>query len=203
MEEGKVNLDYLVYKTMREYAKRLVIRGYVTAHGGNLSIRSGNTVWITRHASSLEDLKQDDVIKIRMDKPVGFDIVASTETPVHLAVYRKSSNLAVIHAHPKYAIALSYFYDELVPMDSEAYHVMKKIPVVEGSPGSQMLAENVSDALSKYHAVIVRGHGVFASAKFMDVAYQYLVMVEHAAEVIYLVEFYKQTGKKFITPKIF
>jgi len=201
MEE--TSLDYLVYKTMKEYAKRLVIRGYVTAHGGNLSIRSGKTVWITRHASSLEDLKPDDVIRIRMDKPVGFDIVASTETPVHLAIYRKSSNLAVIHAHPKHAIALSYFYDELVPMDSEAYHVMKKIPVVEGSPGSQMLAENVSDALSKHHAVIVRGHGVFAAAKFMDVAYQYLVMVEHAAEVIYLVEFFKQTGRKLITPKIF
>jgi len=195
--------DYLIYKTIRDYAMRLAMRGYVTAHGGNISIRSGNTVWITRHASSLEDLKPEDVVKIRMDEPVGFDIIASTETPVHLNIYRKTANLAVVHAHPKHAITLSFYYDEIVPMDSEAYHVLRKVPVVEGSPGSQMLAENVANALAKHHAVIVRGHGVFTAAKFIDIAYQYMIMVEHAAEIIFLNELFKLTGKKFIKPKVF
>jgi len=196
-------IDHQIYLVMKDYALRLTRRGYVTAHGGNISIRSGNTVWITRHASSLEDLKPEDVVKIRMDKSVGFDIIASTETPVHLNIYRKTANLAVLHAHPKHAIVLSYYFNEIVPMDSEAYHVLRKIPVVEGSPGSQMLAENVANALTKHHAVIVRGHGVFTASKFIDVAYQYMCMVEHASEIVYLHELIKATGKPFIKPKIF
>jgi len=196
-------MDLKAYEMIREYALRLSKRNYVTAHGGNISIRSGNTVWITRHASSLEDLQPEEVVRLRMDEPVGHDIIASTETPVHLNIYRKTSNLAVVHAHPPYAIVLSFYYDEFIPIDNEAGRVLRKVPVVEGSPGSDMLAENVANALKKYHAVIVRAHGVFTTAKFLDVAYQFMCMVEHGARIFYLTEFFKSTGKKFIAPKYF
>jgi len=196
-------MDYQIYLKIKDYASRMARRGYITAHGGNISIRSGDIVWITRHAASLENLRPEDVVKIYIDKPSGHDLIASTEVPVHLRIYKETENLAVIHAHPSYSVTISFFYDEIIPLDSEAYHVLRRVPVVEGSPGSEELAKNVAEALKRHHAVIVRAHGVFAAAKFLHIAYHYLSMVEHSAEIIYLTELFKLTGKSYIKPKVF
>ncbi|MGQ4832531.1 MAG: class II aldolase/adducin family protein [Candidatus Asgardarchaeia archaeon] len=197
-------LDKQIYLQMKEYATRMVRRQYVTAHGGNISMRIGNIMWITRHASSLEDLRPDDVIRLRVDKPTGNEIVASTETIVHRMVYQKTENMAILHAHPPYSVVMSFFVDELIPPDAEAYYVLKKVPVIEGQSGSKTLAERVSEALSKNLAVIVRAHGVFTASKYMDVAYQLMCMVEHSAHMLYLISMKKQLSpEKFIVPKEF
>lgn len=195
-------MDYEIYLTFRDYSSRLTRRGYVTAHGGNMSMRSGDTVWITRHASSLESLRPEDVVKVYLSKPSGHDLIASTEKTVHFKIYQETPNLAIVHAHPPYSVALSFFVEKLIPPDEEGYHVLKEIPVVEGSPGSPLLAEHVADALKKHYAVIVRGHGVFAASKFIDVAYQFLCMVEHSAKIKYLTMILSQTGAKYITPEV-
>ncbi len=196
-------LDRQAYLIIKEYSSRLAKRGYITAHGGNISIRSGNIVWITRHAASLENLRPEDIVRIYIDRPTGHDLIASTEAPIHLRIYRETQNLAVLHAHPPYSVVLSFFYDEIIPYDSEAYHVLRKVPIVEGSPGSEELAYKVANALKSHHAVIVRAHGVFTASKFVDIAYQYMCMVEHSAEIIYHVELFKTTHRKFIKPRIF
>ena len=200
--ESDINQE--VYKVLKEYASRIARRGYATAHGGNLSIRSGSYMWITRHACSLEDLKPEDIVKVPVDRPSSYDIIASTETPVHREIYRRTNNLVVLHAHPPFSVALSFFIDELVPPDSEGYHVLRRVPVVEGRPGSTTLANEVANALMSCWAVIVRGHGVFASSKFIDHTYQILCMVEHSAKISYLKNLYEGAlGVKARTPKEF
>ncbi len=192
-------LDVEIYKQIREYALKLAIRGYVTAHGGNISVREGNSIWITRHATSLEEVKRDDIVRVYVGKPSDNDIIASTEAIVHKEIYKNSGNLVVMHAHPPYSVALSFFYDEIIPSDVEGYHIMKKIPVVEGAPGSKELAENVSNALSKHLGVIVRGHGVFTASKSIETAYHLICIVEHSSEIFYLKEMMKSHyGDKFI-----
>ncbi len=192
-----------VYREIRKYALKLARRGYVTAHGGNISIRSGNIMWITRHASSLENLRFEDIIQVYVDKPSSFDALASTETIVHRKIYLKTPNLAIVHAHPPSTVALTFFYDEIIPLDSEAYYVLKKVPVIEGSPGSENLALNVAEKLKTCYAVAVRAHGVFTAAKYLDIAYQYMCMVEHSSKIILLTEGLKNLGLKFIKPRKF
>lgn len=192
-----------VYEELKDYCLRIARRGYVTAHGGNASIKSGNIMWITRHASSLENLKPEDVIQVSLEKPSSFDVLASLETIVHRQIYLETPNLAVLHAHPPISVALSFFMDEMIPIDTEGYYVLKKVPVVEGQPGSLELAKNVAKALKSYYAVIVRAHGVFAAAKYMDIAYQYLCMVEHSAEILWLTEVLKKSGLTLHKPKKF
>jgi len=184
-------LDDEIYQQIREYAFRSTRRGYVTAHGGNISVREGNSIWITRHATSFEDVKQEDIVRVYVDMPSDNDVMASTEAIVHKEIYKKTDNFAVMHAHPPYAVALSFFYDEIVPPDAEGYYVMKKIPVVGGSPGSKELAENVSNALLKHLGVIVRGHGVFTASKSIETAYQLICIVEHSSKIFYLMEMMK------------
>lgn len=193
-----------VYKLFRKYGRLLAIHGYVAGHGGNLSLKSGNKMFITRHGARLEDLTPQDVIETRVDELSSLDTIASSEVLLHRAIYAESGQyLACVHTHSPYAIALSFFYNELKPIDTESSYVLKKIPVVEGEAGSREMAEAVAKALKESHAVIVRGHGVFTAAQVMDVAYRYACLVERSAQVLYLVETLKRLGCPFITPTRF
>ena len=60
------------------------------------------------------------------------------------------------------------------------------IPVVSGEPGSQEVADTVSDALISSKLVIARGHGTFAAGKTLDEAYLYTSLCEHACRVLAL-----------------
>jgi L-fuculose-phosphate aldolase len=59
-----------------------------------------------------------------------------------------------------------------------------KIPVVQGAPGSQEIADNVTRALSSSKLVIARGHGTFAAGKTLDEAYVYTSLAEHSCRVL-------------------
>ncbi len=81
---------------------------------------------------------------------------------------------------------------------------MKKIPVVGDAPGSQELAENVSNALLRYLGVIVRGHGVFTDSKSVEIAYHLICIVEHSSEIFYPREMMRaKYWDKFIKTKKF
>ncbi len=189
------------WKIFRLYGRKLTEKGYVAGHGGNLSIRFGNKMFITRHGCTLEDVKLEDVIEIEIESETSFDAISSTETVVHREIYRQTQNLAVMHAHTPYAIAISFFTETLKPIDAEARHILREVPIVEGRAGSKELAMRVASALKEHHAVIVRGHGTFAASQTMELAYRLLCMVEKSAQQIYLTEILKKLGLKFIEPR--
>ena len=108
------------------------------------------------------------------------------EYRVHREVYRKTSLQAIVHAHPPCAVAASLVMDEVIPEDSEGEMFSPRIPVVTGAPGSEEIAENVSNALLSSKLVIVRGHGTFAGGKTLDEAYNYTSLAEHSCRVLFL-----------------
>jgi len=184
-----------VYRLLRYYGGLLSRHGYVAGHGGNLSLRSGGSIYITRHGARLEDLRPDDVVEVPLEGPSSLDAIASSEILLHRAVYLNGAqHLAIVHTHSLYATAASYFLDELKPLDVESAYVLRSIPIVEGPAGSAKLAERVAEALKDHHAVVVRGHGVFTAAKVMDVAYRYACLVERSAMLWFLVETLKAQG---------
>jgi L-fuculose-phosphate aldolase len=110
---------------------------------------------------------------------------ASSEYRVHREVYRKTPHRVIVHAHPQAAVALSLVRDEVRPEDSEGIMFCPVIPVVSGAPGSQEIADTVSDALVNVKLVIARGHGTFAAGRTLDEAYLYTSLAEHACRVLY------------------
>jgi L-fuculose-phosphate aldolase len=111
---------------------------------------------------------------------------ASSEYRVHREVYRKTDLQVLVHAHPPYAVAASLVMDEVIPEDSEGEMFCPRIPVVQGAPGSDEIAQNVSNALLSSKLVIVRGHGTFAGGKTLDEAYNYTSLAEHSCRVLFL-----------------
>jgi L-fuculose-phosphate aldolase len=120
--------------------------------------------------------------------PFGGDVPqdASSEYRVHRAVYKRTPHLAIVHAHPPFAVAVSLVMDSVIPLDSEGEMFCPLIPVVAGDPGSQALADNVADALVHSKLVIARGHGTFAAGKTLDEAFQLTSLAEHACKVLAL-----------------
>ncbi len=163
--------------------KRLFAEHLVGGNFGNISIRSGREGFFIKRSGTFLNVASDPVfVTMEGDAPPE----ASSEYRVHREVYRKTSYEAVVHAHPPDAIAASFVQDEILPEDCEGKMFCPTIPVVQGAPGSQEIAENVSHALCLSKVVIVRGHGTFAAGKTLDEAYVLTSLAEHSCRVLRL-----------------
>jgi len=97
----------------------LFTRGLVSSHSGNLSIRLGEHIIITRRGSRLSCLEEHDLVETGVTKNDRSTPLASIELAVHRAIYQETPALSVIHAHPPHAIALSLAGTEILPSDAE------------------------------------------------------------------------------------
>jgi len=162
--------------------KRLFAEHLVGGNFGNISVREGDDGYYIKRTGAYLDVATAPVFV-----PLAGEVSAeaSSEYRVHREVYRKTPHRAIVHAHPPAAVAISLVRDEVRPEDSEGIMFCPVIPVVSGSPGSQEIADTVSDALVSVKLVIVRGHGTFAAGKTLDEAYLYTSLAEHACRVLY------------------
>lgn len=162
--------------------------GLISSHGGNLSLRMGDRLLITRRGAMLAHLQPDDIIETGLWKNDAGIALASSETVVHRAIYAATSALAVVHAHPPYAVTLSLIEDELIPVDSEGSYLLHRVPVVAAAKtiGSGEVAELVAPLLASYRVVMVRGHGSFAVGQFLEEAFQWTSALEASCQVLYL-----------------
>jgi len=180
-------LDEITFKSFRDIGRDIFLRGLISSHAGNMSIRTGDKLYITRRASMLGQLQPADIVELNLDKTDKNILVASSELVVHRAIYTNTSALAVVHAHPPYATLLSMIEDEVIPVDSEGSYLFKKIPVVspEKTIGSEEAAHIVSEHLKDYKIVLMRGHGSFARGDMLEEAYMLTSSLESSSFFLY------------------
>ncbi len=168
----------------------LFTKGLVSSHSGNLSIRLGERLIITRRTSRLGCLEEHDLIETGINKNDRNTPLASTELPVHRAIYRETAALAVVHAHPPHAVALSLTETEIVPIDTEGLSIAGRVPVLgwhmKVEPGG--LADIIAQALKKHQVVMVHGHGSFAIGQLLEEAHNYTTALEESCQVICLLK---------------
>jgi len=161
----------------------------VSSHGGNLSIKDGEYLYITKTGRMAGFLTEEDVIKLSIHKETKQDKEASIELIVHRQIYKDNPNInAVVHAHPITATALGYFLKEFIPMDIEGELFIKKVPIleVEKPSASLELAIGVSKLFQEgYKICIVKNHGSFSTGKTINEALKYTSTLENSAEIFY------------------
>ena len=179
-------IDPLIYEMFCEIGRDLYEGNMISSHGGNLSIRLGDRVIIKRRGAQLGRLKQHDLIETRLDKNDSGVALASTELLVHRTVYLNTPALAIVHCHPRTAIAFSLSRNELVPIDNEASYLLKKIPVVteEFASGTPQMANKVAEALKNYKIIMLRGHGSFSIGQTLDEAFFWSSTLEEACQIM-------------------
>ncbi|MCL5058480.1 MAG: aldolase [Actinobacteria bacterium] len=175
-------------KIFQQIGRDLFQSGLNNSHSGNISVRFGDRIIITRRGSMLGHLQVGDLIETGLDKNDSNITLASTEIRVHRAIYKGTPALAIVHAHPPHAISLSLAEDEIIPVDSEGSYLLHKIPVIhaEHTIGSEELEQSLPEMLKEYKAVMVRGHGSFAVGQLPEEAYQWTSSLEHSSRIIML-----------------
>lgn len=180
-----------MWQEMAKYGRKLVDHGLVESNFGNISVRAGDRMLITRSGTALDEIIEDNVVEVDIRDTSSLDIIASSETVVHREIYRKTSALAIIHAHCPYSVVESLLAgsgEAIVPVDSEGQYFLGDIPVVGGGIGSRELAENLADSLSSHRGAIVFSHGTFAVGRALGEAYIVTTQLEHSCRVKYLYE---------------
>jgi len=180
----------LILAQFQTVGSDLFRRGLVSSHTGNMSIRLGDRIIITRRGSQLGNLKEQDLIETGLNKNDRNTPLASVELPAHRAIYQQTTALAVVHAHPPHAIALSMSETEIVPNGADIRAEVGRVPVLGGdmdtSPGG--LEDVISAGLKDHHIVMICSHGSFAAGQLLEEAYKYTAFLEESSQVIWLVK---------------
>lgn len=175
-----------MYEQFRDIGHDIYTAGLISSHGGNMSVRVGDRVLITRRGSMLGRLTPDDLIETALEHDDSEIALASTEIVVHRAIYRRTNALAIVHTHSPNTILRSMIDDEIIPIDSEASYLLHKVPVysLPQTAGSGDVAETVSEALRDYKCVVLRGHGPFAIGTVLEEAFQWISCLEMACNIL-------------------
>ena len=179
-------IDERLYEEFRDVGRDIYVGQLTSSHGGNLSVRVGDRVVIKRRGAQLGRLKQADFVETSLYQKDSEITRASTELIVHRTIYLKTSALAVIHCHPRTAIALSMSREAIIPIDVEGSYLLHKVPVVaaEFASGSPEMANLVADTLREYKIIMLRGHGCFSRGQTLDEALQWVSCLEEASDII-------------------
>ena len=179
-------VEQRLYEEFRDIGRDIYVGGLTSSHGGNLSVRIGNRIVLKRRGAQLGRLQPEDLVVTRLDGKDSGLTRASTELIVHRAIYLQTSALAIVHCHPRTAVALSLSRDEIIPIDNEGSYLLHKVPVVaaEYASGSQEMADLVASTLREYKIMIVRGHGAFAIGQTLEEAFHWVSCLEEACDII-------------------
>jgi L-fuculose-phosphate aldolase len=168
------------------YGKKMADRGLVSAHAGNISKRIGNSLLISMHGSMLDEL-EGKIVQVTLDPPSPRDHLASSELPMHRAIYRQTEAKAVFHGHGRFSIIASLVTEaaHVTPEDSETAYYLPVIPIIEGESGTEELGYAAAVALKEHCGALIRGHGVVTRGASVEQAYAMLALIEQACHIRY------------------
>ena len=166
--------------------KYLWQEGLVDSHGGDLSVRDGDKIFITRRDAMLGDLKEGDIVEAGLERDER-DAKASKEISTHRAIYRETGALAIVHAHSPNAIAVSITDNKIIPQDAEGLSLFRSAAIVRAHQAiaSDEVARLVPSFLQGISVIaVVKGHGSFAVGKNLEEAYRYTSSLENSCRVL-------------------
>jgi L-fuculose-phosphate aldolase len=168
------------YRWLRQY-------GINDAHSGNASLRDGDRVWITPTGACADSLRPEHVVECRLGTPPTAG--ASQDCALHFAVYQANPAAhAILHSHGPHTVALTLQGADFLPTDFEGQLYFPRVPVVD-VPYDQYFARSpasVAQVLASYPIMVVRGHGVYACAKDLNLAYKWTCSLEQSAHTAFI-----------------
>ncbi|MCP5419805.1 MAG: class II aldolase/adducin family protein [Gammaproteobacteria bacterium] len=174
------------YKFLRKY-------GLNDSHSGNASIRDGEQVWITPSGCCADTVSSGELLECRHDGWIGAG--ASLDAPLHLAVYQGNPQVnAMLHSHGPYSVAMTMDSKEFLPADFEGQLYFSRVPVIT-IPYERYVDDAprlVAEVLAEYPIAVVRGHGVYACAENLGLAYKWTCSLELSAKTAFIAH---QAGK--------
>jgi L-fuculose-phosphate aldolase len=172
-----------------EAGKRLRDRFFVASNDGNISFRlSPNEILITPTSVNKGDVTLESILKIDMQGNVlSGALRPSSETKMHLAVYRTRSDVsAIVHAHPPTATgfaACRIRLDEDVILPEVVFGLAKIGFAEYGTPTTDEIPNAVVKEIPDCDAMLLSNHGALTVGPDVMQAYYRMEVLEMYARV--------------------
>ena len=169
-----------------ETALGLLTTGLIVNTSGNVSIRMGEHIVITPSGRDYKSLTPRDIAVVDLKgRVVDGEMLPSSETPLHLAVYQSNPEVAaIVHAHSVYATAISTILDVLPTIHYQMVDLGGAVPVAPYRTfGTDELAAVTSQALQGRSAALMKNHGSITTAETLDKALGRCVTLEWCSKV--------------------
>ena len=173
-----------------QLAREAINQGLLFRTWGNLSKRDKddkNNFLITPSGMGYEDMEEEDLVKVFEDGSYEGNIKPSSESPMHLALYRRFPDInVIIHTHQPYGSALSLLKRDIPLTESEAEKLGSNSIKISGYalPGTKKLHNNADHvaSLSGCKAILLEMHGVIIMGKDEESALENALLVEGACK---------------------
>jgi L-fuculose-phosphate aldolase len=164
------------------WGKLLFERRLISGWGGNLSCRAGKKDFlITGQHAPLGFLTPKDLVRVdQTGKPVKKNQRASSETPMHMAVYAGTDAQVIVHVHPPMVLAFSLTHDHFAPVSFEEKYTIGEVPIIPQDTPTVTRPERVVEELKYHPVVIIKGHGTVAIGKTLQEAFLFTDLLEEA-----------------------
>jgi len=164
----------------------LLQTGLVVNTSGNVSIRVDEHIAITPSGCSYEELCPEDIVVLDLDgNAVDGDLLPSSETPLHLAVYSANENIrSIVHTHSVYATAVSTLVRELPAIHYQIADLGGPVPVAAYQTfGTPELAYSVTSAIRGRTAALMQNHGALTVGDTVEHALRRSITLEWLSRV--------------------
>jgi L-fuculose-phosphate aldolase len=176
----------IIRQELARYGKMIEARGLTAGAGGNLSAREGRLVWVKPSGFSMAEVSGKDMCCVELDtgRPIEGRHKPTSELPMHLAVYKRRSDVSVIfHTHSPYASGVISSGAEIKPMFAEVVADLGNISTVPYLlTSTQQLADAVARAAERADTIFMKNHGVVCLGRTMKQAYFRCCVAEDAAK---------------------
>ena len=166
-------------------ARTVAESGLVVGSAGNLSVRDGDAMLITPRGARLEAIDPAHCVEVELATDE-VEADASSETPLHRAVYAATDAGAIVHTHSTFATVQSTLVQALPAVH---YGITAFGGSVRVAPyatfGSDELAASVAAALDGRRAALLANHGAVVIADTVAAAVDLAVQLEWLCSVSY------------------
>ena len=175
-----------------KYSKLASVMGLTPNTQGNISARDPETGYIavTPHDLSYDVMTWEDIVVVDLDgNKVEGRLDPSSETPVHLAVYRARPDVfGVVHTEPVYTNCFGAIGMPIEPVVvALLVDIGGSVPVMPFmSSGSSEFGDEMVRVMGDRNGVIWGNHGLLTHGPDLDHAFRRTVIIENVAHIYYL-----------------
>lgn len=158
--------DYEIKKEIVETAHMMNRKGLVGTYEGNISVKSGDRVYLTPSGHSKELLTEGQIICTDLSgNVIEGQLKPTSETPMHTKCYELRDDIgSVVHCHAPYATAYAQANMAIENKVSPEFMMLfGKVPLIPyGTPGSLDIINRLEDFIEDYDVFLLANHGVLA-----------------------------------------
>lgn len=167
-----------------EVCNKLYDRELASGKSGNVSIRLGNYIAITPTLKAMNDLNENDIVLVDMKSNVLTKGKPSSEVGMHLAIYKKRSDVnAIIHTHSPYTTGFAFSDKKIKRLEGFGEINNPYVASIEyEKPGSDELALNASEAIKNEDVLVLKNHGVICVGKDLNETESLAIFIEESAK---------------------